>query len=180
MGANYLFRTLRDNGKQWVAFRIATQTTAPSYGDWIGRGATTLWEDWGDGASRNHIMFGDISAWFYQTLAGIQLDPSQTAFKRAIIRPQPVGDLTWVKAEHESPYGTIACRWRIEAGKLTVQATVPANTTALVYIPARDEASVREGGQQASTVPGVKFVRMDGGAAVYEVGSGQYEFVATR
>ncbi len=180
LGAKYLFRTLSDNGKHEVAFRIATQTTAPSYGDWIGRGATTLWEDWGDGASRNHIMFGDISAWFYQTLAGIQLDPSQTAFKRAIIRPQPVGDLTWVKAEHESPYGTIACRWRIEAGKLTVQATVPANTTALVYIPARDEASVREGGQQASTVPGVKFVRMDGGAAVYEVGSGQYEFVATR
>ena len=77
LGAKYLFHALSDNGQHDLAYRIATQTTPPSYGDWIRRGATTLWEDWGDGASRNHIMFGDISAWFYETLGGINVDPRQ-------------------------------------------------------------------------------------------------------
>ena len=75
LGAKYLLHALRENGRADVAYRIATQTTPPSCGDWIRRGATTLWEDWGDGASRNHIMFGDISAWFYQTLGRHQPRP---------------------------------------------------------------------------------------------------------
>lgn len=91
---------------------MACQTTAPSYGDWIRRGATTLWEDWGDGSSRNHIMFGDIAAWFYQYLAGIQIDPAQPGFKHILIRPRPVGDLAWVRAKTESPFGPVASSWR--------------------------------------------------------------------
>jgi arylsulfatase A-like enzyme len=49
--------------------------------------------------------------------------------------------------------------------------TVPANTTAEVRVPAREAAAVTEGGRPAATAPGVKFVRMDAGAAVFEVGS---------
>ena len=79
LGAKYLFHALSDNGQQDLAYRIATQTTAPSYGDWIQRGATTLWEDWVDGESRNHIMFGSISAWFYETLAGSTSIPRRPA-----------------------------------------------------------------------------------------------------
>ena len=81
LGAKYLFHALSDNGQHDLAYRIATQTTPPSYGDWIRRGATTLWEDWGDGASRNHIMFGDISAWFYQTLGRNQRRSRPTGFQ---------------------------------------------------------------------------------------------------
>ena len=75
LGAKYLFNALANNGRIDVAYRMATQTTAPSYGNWIEQGATTLWEDWPGASSLNHIMFGDISAWFYKYLAGIQLDP---------------------------------------------------------------------------------------------------------
>ena len=178
LGAKYLFHALSDNGRHDLAYRIATQTTAPAYGDWIRRGATTLWEDWGDGASRNHIMFGDISAWFYETLGGINVDPRQPAFKHVIIRPQPVGDLKWVNAVHESLYGTIACRWRIEANGLAVNVTIPPNTMAEVYIPAPSEQAVTEGGQPASKARGVRFRRMEAGAAVFELLSGKYEFLA--
>jgi alpha-L-rhamnosidase len=178
LGAKYIFHALSANGQHELAYRIATQTTAPSYGDWIRRGATTLWEDWGDGASRNHIMFGDISAWFYQTLGGINLDPDEPAFKRTIIRPQPVGDLQWVRARHESPYGTVACQWRRSGKGLTVNVTIPPNTTAKVHVPAGSEQSVSESGGPASKAPGVEFLRMEDGAAVFAVVSGKYEFVA--
>ena len=178
LGAKYLLHALTDNGRTDVAYRIATQTTKPSYGDWIARGATTLWEDWGDGSSRNHIMFGDISAWFYQTLAGLNLDPEVPAFKRFIVRPRPVGDLRWVRAKHESPYGLIAVSWKRNDAAFSLEVTVPPSTTAVVYVPAKSADTVREGGQPAAQAPGVKFLRHDDGAAVFEVGSGTYAFSA--
>jgi alpha-L-rhamnosidase len=178
LGAKYLFHTLSENGRHALAYRVATQTTAPSYGDWIkNQDATTLLEAWTDAPSLNHVMFGDISCWFYQKLGGLNVDPKQPAFKHAIIRPRPVGDLTWVKAEHESLYGTIACHWKIDGKKLKVNVTVPVNTTATVYLPARAEKDVTEGGQPAANVSGVKFLRIEGGDALFEIASGKYEFV---
>ena len=73
-GAKYILRTLSEGGRTDLALRMVLQETSPCYADWIRRGAGTLWEDWGEGSSRNHVMFGDVSAWFYQYLAGIRLD----------------------------------------------------------------------------------------------------------
>jgi alpha-L-rhamnosidase len=47
-----------------------------------------------------------------------------------------------------------------------------------VFVPAKDEAGVTESGKPAAKAPGVKFLRMENGAAVYEVGSGTYQFQA--
>jgi alpha-L-rhamnosidase len=176
LGAKYLLRALADRGRADVAWRIVQQTTPPSYGDWIGRGATTLWEDWGDGSSRNHIMFGDISAWFYQTLAGIKLDPLHPGFKHFLIRPQPVGDLKWVKAEHDSIFGPIRVAWQKDGKQFSLDVTVPVNTTATVYVPAADARSVTESGKPAGKSPGVKFLGVEAGAVVFSVGSGRYSF----
>jgi alpha-L-rhamnosidase len=44
LGAKYLLRALSDNGRTDLAYTIACQTTPPSYGDWIRRGATTFRE----------------------------------------------------------------------------------------------------------------------------------------
>ncbi len=177
LGAKYLFRALADRGRVDVAWRIATQTTPPSYGDWIRRGATTLWEDWEDGSSRNHIMFGDISAWFYQTLAGIKLDPLRPGFKHIFIRPQPVGDLKWVRAEHDSIYGPIRVAWRKDGRRFALDVTVPVSTTATLYVPAADASAVTESGKPAAKSPGVKSLGTEGGTAVFSVGSGTYSFL---
>jgi alpha-L-rhamnosidase len=176
LGAKYLLHALTDNGRVDVAYRIANQTTPPSYGDWIRRGATTLWEDWRDGESRNHIMFGDISAWFYQDLAGIQLDPEVPAFRRFLVRPRPVGDLQWVKANHDSVYGSIAVSWKREGETFSLEVAVPVSTRATVFVPARGPDVVKEGGRPAAHAPGVKFLRQENGTAIFEVGSGRYYF----
>lgn len=178
LGAKYLFRALTDAGRADVAYRIATQTTAPSYGDWIARGATTLWEDWGGGASRDHIMFGDISAWFYSALAGIDPDPRRPGFRHTTIHPHPVGDLTWVRAQHEGPYGTVGSAWELGSGGLTLKVSVPPNTTATVYVPAASADVVTEGEHSAAQSPGVVFLGERDGCAVFEVGSGEYAFGA--
>jgi alpha-L-rhamnosidase len=180
LGAKYLFHVLSDNGRNDVAYRIATRTTAPSYGDWIRRGSTTLWEDWGDGASRNHIMFGDISAWFHQNLGGLNVDPKMPGFKHSIIRPQPVGDLTWAKSQHETQFGTLSCHWQIKPEGLSMNVVIPANTTATVYVPAAKAEAVTEGGKPAAQTTGVKFVRFEDGYAVFDVGSGKYDFFAAK
>jgi alpha-L-rhamnosidase len=59
---------------------------------------------------------------------------------------------------------------------LHLDVTIPANTTATVYVPAKDAASVREGDRPAGEAPGVRFVRSADGVAVYEIGSGTYAF----
>jgi alpha-L-rhamnosidase len=58
--------------------------------------------------------------------------------------------------------------------------TIPINTNATVYVPAKDAAGITESGKPAAKADGVKFLRMENNAAVYEVGSGTYHFQSTR
>jgi len=55
---------------------------------------------------------------------------------------------------------------------------IPANTTATVYIPTADAASITESGKPVAQVAGLTFVEQEGGYAVYKVPSGQYQFAA--
>ncbi len=179
LGAKYLLHVLTDNGHADLAYKAVTQKTWPGWGYWVEQGATSLWEDWRGGASRNHIMFGDISAWFYRTLAGINPDPSNPGFKHIIIRPRIVGDLTWAKAQHTTMYGVVRSSWKRENGKLRMHVEVPGNTTADVWVPAASPDDVLEGGVPAQKAECVKFLRMDSGCAVFEIKAGAYEFVTT-
>ncbi len=176
LGTKYILHALTDNGRADVAYRIANQRTFPSWGHWLEQGATTLWEDWRGENSLNHIMFGDISAWFFQTLAGINPDPALPGFKHIIIRPQPVGDLTWARAEHVSPYGLIKSGWKLTDDVLRLDVEIPANATAAVYLPTQSPDSVAESEVPASGSDGVEFAGVQDGRAVYRVGSGSYSF----
>ena len=176
LGAKYVLNVLLENGRADVAYRIASQKDLPSWGWWIEQGATTLWEEWNGGGSRNHIMFGDISAWFYKALAGINLDPAAPAFRHIIIKPNVVGDLTSAKASYDSVRGRIVSDWRIDKDGFRLAVTIPANTTATVYLPAIDPSKITEGKQPAASAEGVKFLRVEDDRALFEVGSGTYEF----
>jgi alpha-L-rhamnosidase len=180
VGAQWLMRTLTDNGRADVAYQIATQKTYPGWGYMVEKGATTIWELWnGDTAdpamnSGNHVMqIGDLAVWMYEDLAGIRSDPDKPGFQRAIIHPIPAGDLTFVKASHKSMYGAITTSWKRDAAHFTLEVTIPPNTSALVTIPAKDPAAVTESGRP------VKSLRTEPGAATYEVQSGSYTFRST-
>ncbi|HTI97414.1 MAG TPA: glycoside hydrolase family 78 protein [Dongiaceae bacterium] len=176
LGAKYILHALTAGGRADVAYQMASQKDRPSWGNWIEHGATTLWEQWNGTESRNHIMFGDISAWFYEALAGINADPAAPGFKHFSIAPHPPGDLTYARAEYESIRGRIVSDWKIQDGRFQLHVIIPANTTASVHIPNATVADVQENGQPAAKAPGVVRATQEGTAAILEVGSGEYQF----
>ena len=174
LGAKYLLNALLENGRSDVAYRMAAQKDQPSWGWWIEQGATTLWEQWNGTESRNHIMFGDISAWFYKALAGIQPDPQAPGFQHFFIAPHVLGDLTSARGQYDSIRGKIVSDWQVGNGEFRLALTIPANTTATVSLPVTGQ--VRESGKPVAEAEGVKSVRTDAERSVFEVGSGTYLF----
>lgn len=185
VGAQWLMRTLSDNGQASLAYTIATQKTYPGWGYMVDQGATTIWELWNGNTadpamnSGNHVMqIGDLAVWMYEYLGGIRSDPSDPGFHHTIIHPYPAGDLTSVSASHKSMYGTIASSWTRRDGRFTLDVTVPPNTAATVWVPAANAATVSESGHAAASAKGVRLVRDETGAAVFEIQSGSYRFSA--
>ena len=175
LGAKYVPNALTAAGRTEVAFDMATQTTFPSYGLWMERGATTLWEAWDGGTSLNHIMFGDVSAWMFKALAGINPDPERPGFQHIIIRPQPVRGLTWVRAAHHAMQGWIRSAWRTEGDRFMLDVTVPANATATVFLPVKMDPAT-ESGRPLAAAEGVVGVKEEQGHPVVQVGAGAYRF----
>ena len=153
VGMQWQMQVLTDIGHPEVAYSIATRTDRPSWGYIISKGATTIWERWdtdtqdgGMNGESQKILSGNFEAWCYQSLAGINYDPDRPGFKHVILRPRVVGDLKWVKASHESMYGTIRSEWTLrEDGHFEWDVTVPPNTTATVHVPRGDVSEVVSG-----------------------------------
>jgi alpha-L-rhamnosidase len=185
IGGHYLMRVLSDNGRPDLAYTIATQTTYPSWGYMISKGATTVWELWnGDTAdagmnARNIVMLiGDLNIWLHEYLGGIR--PAAPGFKKIIIKPEIVGDLASAKVGYDSIHGRISSEWHRSAGQFDLRVTIPANTTATVYLPAKDVGSITESGLPLTKITGLKSAKMEADRAVLEIGSGDYHFVAGR
>jgi len=176
LGAKYLLHALTDAGRADVAHRVASQANFPSWGHWLAQGATTLWEMWDGSASRNHIMYGDIVAWFYRGLAGIQPTPDEPGFRRIVLRPSFPPGLQWVKASTMSPRGEIRSEWERDGARLRYAVRVPAGSRATVWLPATDVSAARESGKPLGDTPAVRVLERREGCTVVETGSGDYIF----
>jgi alpha-L-rhamnosidase len=183
IGVKYLNPVLSDNGYLDVAYMLLFKKTFPSWGYPILQGATTIWERW-DGWTKekgfqdagmnsfNHYSMGSVGEWLYRYVGGIDLDPDAVAYKKMIIHPRPNRGLKFANAEYESMYGLIKSGWKLAAGRINLNVVIPPNTTATVYLPTSDPKSLKGGPKTL----GVKFLKMEAGCAVYEVGSGSYKF----
>ena len=176
VGALYVFHALMEHERNDLAWAVLTQEDYPGWLHMLNQGGTAIWETWNGEHSRNHPTFGCVGFWFYQGLAGIRPDPSAPGFERIIIKPAIVGDLTWVRCSHQSLRGKIEIHWRHEDGKLRMEVTIPANTTATVHVPTSDPDAITESGRPVQEAAGVRFLRATDHAAVFEVGSGRYLF----
>ncbi len=179
LGTYFLIEYLRGIGRDDLLFTFISQPTYPGWGHMLASGATTLWEQWNGYYSHIHSCFALPGGWFYQSLAGIQADPAAPGFKRIIVRPSLVGDVTWVKAHHDSIHGLIVSNWKREGDKLTMEVTIPASTTATVFVPAKAADGVTESGKPLDKVVGAQLLRMENGRAVLAVKSGAYRFFST-
>ena len=135
VGNRYLFQALAFNGENELMYLMHNHEDAPGYGFQLKFGVTTLSEQWDPrkGASWNHFMMGQIDEWFFRSLAGLY--PSVPGFREFTVKPEVVGDLSWVKANHETLYGKIAVEWKRENGMFYLSVEVPVNTKAHVVLP---------------------------------------------
>ncbi|OGV70783.1 MAG: hypothetical protein A2283_21210 [Lentisphaerae bacterium RIFOXYA12_FULL_48_11] len=179
-GTDCMLHALSELGRADVAYTIVNQKTFPGWGYMLENGATTLWEHWAldsNTFSHNHPMFGSVSTWFFKYLGGIRSVPDAVGFDRIIIAPQIVGDLKWVKASYTSVHGVVGSEWALDGRRLTLNVTIPVNTTASVHVPATVTSMIKEGNRPVSESNGVKLLRRGEETAVFEVGSGNYRFV---
>jgi hypothetical protein len=148
IGHRYLLQVLAEHGRSDVVFDVISQTTHPSYGYQVQHGATALTEMWDGptrGLSQNHFMLGHVEEWFYRSLAGINPDPGAVGFQHILIKPQVVGDLTWVQSAYNSVRGRITSNWKIKDGQIHLSITIPDGCKATVELPTKEPQTVGSG-----------------------------------
>lgn len=140
IGNRYLFQTLATEGHNELMYTMHNHEQAPGYGFQLKFGATTLTEQWDprQGSSWNHFMMGQIDEWFFASLAGIL--PGSPGYKDIIIRPQVVGDLSFVDASYRTAYGKISVNWKKEGSVFRLNVEIPVNCRAKVYLPGEEQA----------------------------------------
>ncbi len=203
IGTRPLIHSLADHGYEELAYNVVSQPEQPGWVYMVRNGATTMWERWdsdervGSGMnSFNHRPWTLVSEWFYRKLAGI--DIGTPGYDHMEISPMVVEDLDWAEGETETVRGRVAARWEragsdgrnSTAGELTLEVTVPGNSTATVEIPTLggDKVRVRESGKPIwnngnRTRPnhaGIESVERDGDVVAVRVGSGDYAFELER
>ena len=180
VGFHYLMEALGRFGCGEVIYQVLNRRDEGSYGFIVDRGWSALPEAWdaNTGASMNHCMLGHAQQWFYCDLLGIRQTEDSVAFKKVVIKPGFETGLEWAKGHYNSVRGRIGVDWKQTKMDLHLSVSIPVNSSATVYLPAKDVTSVTESGVPAVQSEGVKFLRMDEGRAVFEVASGRYAFSA--
>jgi alpha-L-rhamnosidase len=177
LGTKSILNALSENGYADLAYTVATQESFPSWGWWIVNGATTLYENWPIDAKRdlsmNHIMFGEISAWFYKALGGIFPDEAQPGFKNILLKPNFVSGLDHFEATHNSPYGTIVSSWRRNGQTISYDVAVPANSTAELTVQAN---RILENGKELSENNHIQVEKNGNEMFTLYLKSGRYDF----
>ena len=197
LGTAILNQTLSDFGLNTEAYTILLQRNDPSWLYSIDQGATTMWERWnsytkasGMGAANmnsfNHYAYGAIADWMYRYMAGIAPDATEPGFHHFILKPTPDDRasllyhqqrITWTDATFHSDYGPIRARWQWEEkGRIIYEVSVPANTTATLYMPCPEGYEVYESGEKIEKAEGVTLLHYEGEKAIMELGSGSYIF----
>jgi alpha-L-rhamnosidase len=191
IGTASISKALSDNGYDQIAYRLLQQTSYPSWLYPVNQGATTIWErlnsytvENGFGGNNgmnsfNHYSFGAIGEWMYNYSLGIERDETHPGFKHFILKPtpDPDGKMTFANGYYDSMYGRIESGWQIESDRIIYTMTVPANTTATLYLPASTQQRITESGKDISNANSLDFIGFEKDRAVFHLKSGEYEFV---
>lgn len=192
IGTAWISKALSDNGYDEVAYNLLQQTTYPSWLYSVEQGATTIWErlnsythvdGFGENNrmnSFNHYSFGAVGAWMYAYSLGIMRDENHPGFKHFVLCPKvdPTGKMTFARGYYDSLYGRIESAWEVKDGEVRYSFTVPANTSATLYLPAASVDNVTENGRTLQVgKEGIKDVSCQDGMCKAELLSGTYHFV---
>lgn len=162
VGFSYLVKALLEHNQGQVLFDMVTQTNGPGYWHILEQGCTSLHESWKAerSSSFNHFMLGHAEEWFYRGIGGINPSAEGPGYAKFILKPQLVGDLSEANVTYQSIRGEIKSHWKLEAGRLTYEISIPPNTEALVYLPATSSGweTLKEGDNPLRDHPQIQIV----------------------
>ena len=123
-GVQFLYKALTRIGRADLVYKLIMNKTAPSFYDWLNRGATTLWETFDETAktkSKNHHMFSNVLYFLTESICGIRWK-SKNVFE---VQPSFISSLNFAKCDRKTNAGMIATEWqRTENGVvLKIQAS---------------------------------------------------------
>ncbi len=189
----YLLEVLSDYQRADVAYRLATQTTYPSWGYMLANGATTVWERWekmtgGGMNSHNHPMLASVGSWFYKYLAGINVMPGAPGFTHLHLQPHFVPDLKWVRASLETLPGRVEVAWEREPDGVALCLSIPAGVQATLRLPGDPSTRIVEEGKLVwqdgqwagcldNLMDGILEARQEDAYVHFTLASGSYAFL---
>lgn len=190
IGTAWISKALSDNGMSEEAYRLLQYEGYPSWLYPVKNGATTIWErlnsytvkdGFGENNSMNsfnHYSFGAVASWMYNYSLGICRDEKSPGFKHFILKPEvdPTRGITHAEGYYDSMYGRISSRWQYTDSGIRYEFTVPANTTASLYLPAPAVSFISENGKPLKKASGVRYVSADKELHHLELASGFYQF----
>ena len=168
---------LSDAGYQADAAATVNQRDEPSWG-YMADYNTTFWEAFNANSqnlSLNHWTHSAVSEWLWRNVAGLNPDENHPGYQSFIIRPRPSREVSWCQASYDSIRGEIVSEWKCDSDNFALAITVPANTTATVFVPSGPEV-VTESGKPATESPGVNLLRTEPGLVIFHIDSGSYQF----
>lgn len=166
-----LMRQLTEMGSSDAAYKLVTTSDFPSWGFMVSNGATTIWERW-DGYvkgrgfqdagmnSFNHWAFGSVGQWMMNSILGIDQAKDSVAWSKIVVKPIAGGGLDHASGSYDSPRGLIKSAWKLSGDRMTVDVTIPYNTTAEIYVKGAEG----------------KPTRTEGEWSVFQVGGGNYHY----
>ena len=169
LGTASVTEALSENGSSAHAYRLLQQQDYPSWLYSVVNGATSIWErlnsytvEKGFGGNNsmnsfNHYSFGAVAAWMYNYSLGIQRHPEKAGFKEFILKPtpDPTKKMTFAKGYYDSVYGRISSEWKLDGNGWIYKTSIPANTIATLYLPAKNSNQIKENGKSITQWKGI-------------------------
>ena len=192
LGTYSLMNVLGDNGKNDLAYKLASRTTYPSWGYMLNvpNASGTFWETWHDSDnSKNHVFLaGSVAAWLFNYVAGIK--SVQPGFSEIQLKPDVTTMLSNASATLYTVKGAIKSSWlKTTNNDLLWDVTIPANCTAKIYFPTWGKlnaiqliagSTVVWNGTSKNLIEGLSYLKTEGDFHVWICGSGKYSFKVSK
>lgn len=183
-GAKRMFNQLSKYAYEDALFTMLHKESFPSFQYLFDHGFTTwpeafknydLSEEIIREGSHNHPMQSGFAMWFHRSVGGIQINELYPGFKHFIIKPFGFKHLRFAQADYQSIYGLISSEWKVENGVFTHEITIPVNSSASIFVPAKEESSVELIQHQKGNKENIQFLGAEKEFLKYKLESGKYE-----
>lgn len=171
LGNEFILKALSEYDRLETVYNVINNTEKPGWGYWIEQGATTLWESWVEGRndSRNHVIFAQVSEWFYKHILGIQPDINNPGFKNTIIAPYFPDDMNRASGYITTTYGKVSVKWEKTDNQIQIKLGIPFNSEAEFILP-KNTSILQDGNdlsQYTEAGPTKKFISLGSGNHVF-------------